>query len=71
VSTIPVHCFQGRYDHQRLGELAEVYYPTLEAPVKSFNWFGNYAHDVFYDGPDKFSREVIRIANETLAEAGE
>jgi hypothetical protein len=44
---------------------------ALEAPVKSSTWFENFAHDVFYDEPDKFSQEVIRIANETLAEAGE
>jgi pimeloyl-ACP methyl ester carboxylesterase len=71
VSTIPVHFLQGRYDYQCPGELAEAYYNTLEAPVKSFTWFENSAHDVFYDEPDKFSQEVIRIANETLAEVGE
>ena len=71
VSTIPVHFFHGRYDYQCPGELAEAYYSALEAPVKSFTWFENSAHDVFYDEPDKFSQEVIRIANETLAEARE
>jgi len=71
VSTIPVHFFQGRYDYQCPGELAEAYYATLAAPVKSFTWFENAAHDVFYDEPDKFSQKVIGIANETLAEAGE
>jgi len=71
VSTIPVHFLQGRYDYQCPGELAEAYYDTLEAPVKSFTWFENSAHDVYYDEPDKFNQEVIRIANETLAEVGE
>jgi pimeloyl-ACP methyl ester carboxylesterase len=71
VSTIPVHFLQGRYDYQCPGELAEAYYDTLEAPVKSFAWFENSAHDVYYDEPDKFNQEVIRIANETLAEVGE
>ncbi len=71
VSTIPVHFLQGRYDYQCPGELAEAYYNTLEAPVKSFTWFENSAHDVYYDEPDKFNQEMIRIANETLAEVGE
>jgi pimeloyl-ACP methyl ester carboxylesterase len=71
VSTIPVHFLQGRYDYHCPGELAEAYYNTLEAPVKSFTWFEDSAHDVYYDEPDKFNQEMIRIANETLAEVGE
>jgi pimeloyl-ACP methyl ester carboxylesterase len=66
VSTIPVHFLQGRYDYHCPGELAEAYYDTLEAPVKSFTWFENSAHDVFYDEPDKFSQEIIRIAQQVL-----
>jgi pimeloyl-ACP methyl ester carboxylesterase len=66
VSAIPVHFFQGRYDYHCPGELAQAYYNTLEAPVKSFTWFENSAHDVFYDEPDKFSQEIIRIAQEVL-----
>jgi pimeloyl-ACP methyl ester carboxylesterase len=71
VSTIPVHFLHGRHDYQCPGELAEAYYNTLEAPVKSFIWFENSAHDVYYDEPRKFNQEMIRIANETLAEVGE
>ena len=66
VSTIPVHFLHGRYDYACPGELAEAYYNTLEAPVKSFTWFENSAHDVYYDEPDKFSQEIIRIAQEIL-----
>jgi pimeloyl-ACP methyl ester carboxylesterase len=66
VSTIPVHFLQGRYDYQCPGELAEAYYNTLEAPVKSFTWFENSAHEVYYDEPDKFNQEIIRIAQEIL-----
>jgi pimeloyl-ACP methyl ester carboxylesterase len=70
VSTIPVHFLQGRHDYHCPGELAEAYYNALEAPVKSFTWFENSAHDIYYDEPDKFNQEMIRIANETLAESG-
>lgn len=68
VSTIPVHFLHGRYDYACPGSLAEEYYNALEAPDKSFTWFENSAHDVYYDEPDKFNQEMIRIANETLAE---
>jgi pimeloyl-ACP methyl ester carboxylesterase len=68
VSPIPVHFIQGRYDFNCPGELAEAYYNTLVAPDKSFTWFENSAHDVHYDEPDKHNQEMIRIANEILAE---
>jgi len=64
VSTIPVHFLQGRYDYQCPGELAEAYYNTLEAPAKSFTWFEHSAHDVFHDEPDKFTQEIVRIAQQ-------
>jgi len=67
VSTIPVYFIQGRYDYECPGELAEEYYDALDAPVKDFIWFENSAHDVYYDEPDKFNQELIRIANEVLA----
>jgi len=67
VSTIPVYFIQGRYDYECPGELAEEYYNYLEAPVKSLTWFENSAHDVYYDEPDEFNQEMIRIANEVLA----
>ena len=66
-STIPVHFLQGRYDYVCPGELAEAYYNALQAPVKSFTWFENSAHDVYYDEPGKFTQEVVRVAQETLA----
>lgn len=66
VSTIPVHFLHGRYDYACPGELVEEYYNLLEAPVKSFTWFENSAHDVYYEEAEKFNQEVARIANETL-----
>ena len=66
VSTIPVYFMQGRHDYQCPGELAKAYYDTLEAPAKSFTWFEHSAHDVFYDEPDRFSQEIIRIAQQEL-----
>ena len=66
VSKIPVFFFAGRHDYETPGELAEDYFELLEAPAKSFIWFENSAHDMQYDEPDKFSQEIIRIAQEVL-----
>ena len=37
----------------------------------SFTCFENSAHDIYYDEPDKFNQELIRIASEILAEFAE
>ncbi len=66
VSTIPVHFLHGRYDYACPGVLVEEYYNALEAPIKSFTWFENSAHDIYYDEPKLFNQALIRIANETL-----
>lgn len=68
VSPIPVHFLQGRYDFECPGELVEAYYNALEAPEKSFTWFENSAHDIYYDEADAFNQLVIKIADETLAD---
>ena len=67
VSEIPIYFIHGRYDFECPGELAEIYYEALRAPMKGFIWFENSAHDVLYDEPDAFNQEMIRIANEVLA----
>jgi pimeloyl-ACP methyl ester carboxylesterase len=67
VSPIPVHFFHGRYDYATPGELAEQYYNALEAPDKSFTWFEDSAHDIYYEEADKFNQELTRIAYEILA----
>ena len=71
VSTIPVHFIQGRYDYECPGELAEEYYHTLAAPAKSFTWFENSAHDVYYDEAELFNQVVIQIAKDILGESVE
>jgi pimeloyl-ACP methyl ester carboxylesterase len=66
VSYIPVFFFAGRYDYETPGVLAEEYFEILEAPVKSFTWFENSAHDIQYDEPNRFYQEIIGIAEEVL-----
>jgi pimeloyl-ACP methyl ester carboxylesterase len=64
---IQVFFFAGRYDCVTPGELAEDYFQTLGAPAKRFLCFGNSAHDVQYDESEKFSQEIIKIAQQVLA----
>jgi pimeloyl-ACP methyl ester carboxylesterase len=63
---IPVYFFAGRHDYVTPSELAHEYYEVLEAPAKEFVWFEDSAHDVFYDEPDRFSQEVVRITHQVL-----
>ncbi len=67
VSPIPVHFLQGRYDYATPSELVEEYYNILEAPDKSFTWFENSAHDIYYDEADEFNQRLIGIVNDILA----
>jgi pimeloyl-ACP methyl ester carboxylesterase len=71
VSPIPIHFIHGRYDYATPGDPAEAYYNTLQAPDKSFTWFENSAHDVYYDEADEFNQKLIGITNEILSEVKE
>lgn len=66
-SGVPVHFLHGRYDYACPGVPVEEYYQSLEAPDKSFTWFENSAHNIFYEESDLFSQTVIQIADEILA----
>ena len=66
VSDIPVHFLAGRYDFETPGVLAYEYFELLEAPAKSFTWFEDSAHDVFFDEPEQFGETLIGIASELL-----
>lgn len=65
-SSIPVYFFQGKYDYNCPSELAEEYFKSLKAPIKKFILFENSAHNVYYDEPEKFNKEIILIASEVL-----
>jgi pimeloyl-ACP methyl ester carboxylesterase len=66
LSTISVHFLHRRYDYACPGVLVEEYYNMVEAPEKSFTWFENSAHDVYYEEPQVFNQKFIKIVNETL-----
>jgi pimeloyl-ACP methyl ester carboxylesterase len=66
VSQIPVFFFVGHQDYVTPGELSYEFYEMLEAPVKSFMWFEDSAHNMMYDESEQFNRELVRLAQDVL-----
>jgi pimeloyl-ACP methyl ester carboxylesterase len=58
---IPIYFFLGRYDYTTPFELAEKYFKKLKAPEKTLVWFENSAHFAFFEEPEKFTVEMIKI----------
>ena len=59
----PVYFFVGSYDYNAPGQLTQAYYNQLEAPAgKHLIWFGNSAHDLFFDEPGKLVQETLAVA---------
>ncbi len=63
---IPLFFFTGRHDYQTPGSLAEEYYKFVKAPKKGFIWFEESAHLLIFEEPDRVTRELIKIAEDTL-----
>lgn len=61
---IPVYFFTGRHDYTDPFEYTEEYARRLEAPKKEIVWFDESAHFPFLEEPDKFAREMRRVALE-------
>jgi pimeloyl-ACP methyl ester carboxylesterase len=66
-TSTPVYFFAGRHDHQTPSSLAKDYYDVLVAPTKEFIWFEESAHYTIFAESDKATRELIRIAKQTLS----
>ena len=58
----PVLVFVGRHDYNSRWRLTEAYYEALDAPAgKRLVWFENAAHDIFFDEPEKLTREILAV----------
>ena len=66
-TSVPLYFFEGRNDHviACAPELVVDYCKTVDAPIAQVIWFGNSAHYVSVEEPNKFQEELIRILNET------
>lgn len=58
---VPVFFFLGRHDLNTPSELAAQYLERLDAPLKELVWFEPSAPFPFFDEPDRFHREMIRV----------
>ena len=58
---IPVYFFTGKSDYTTPHELVLNYFETITAPKKEIVYFENSAHFPFFEEPEKFSNEIIRL----------
>jgi len=61
---VPVYFFMGCHDYVTPIELVREYYTLLKAPQKGMVWFENSSHFPFFEEPDVFAAEMIRILKE-------
>lgn len=61
---IPVYFFEGRYDYGTPFALVEEYMNIINAPHKEIVWFENSGHFINLEEPQKYQKELIRIASE-------
>lgn len=60
---LPVFFIQGKYDYNVPSQLVKEFCETVDAPMKEYIEFENSAHVPNYEEPDKFEKEMLRIAN--------
>jgi pimeloyl-ACP methyl ester carboxylesterase len=58
---VPVFFFLGRHDLNTPSELAADYLARLDAPLKGLVWFDRSAHFPFFEEPELFHQEMIRV----------
>jgi pimeloyl-ACP methyl ester carboxylesterase len=64
---VPVFLFLGRHDLNTPSKLAVEYLARLNAPLKGLVWFEHSAHFPFFEEPDIFHKEMVRV-NQTVGE---
>jgi len=58
---VPVYFFTGRHDYTTPFALIELFFEKLKAPRKRLIWFDNSAHFPFYEEPERFSQQMVKI----------
>lgn len=58
---VPVFFFLGRHDYNTPSELAAAYLHRLSAPLKGLVWFDRSAHFPFFEEPERFHQELVRM----------
>jgi len=63
---IPVYFFTGVQDYTTPFKMIEEYFENITAPNKKMVWFSESAHFPFFEEPDVFCDEMIKVKTETL-----
>ncbi len=58
---IPIFFFLGKYDYSTPSTLAAEYLDSIACPLKGLVWFDHSAHFPFYEEPDRFHVEMVRV----------
>lgn len=58
---VPVFFFLGRHDFNTPSQLASEYMDRLQSPLKGVVWFEQSAHFPFFEEPDRFHQEMVRL----------
>ena len=61
---VPYFLMVGRHDHIIPSSLSAEFFDGLEATEKELIWFEESAHVPFFEEPDTFNQEVLRIAQQ-------
>lgn len=61
---VPVVMMLGRFDHQLDARQAADYLAGLEAPAKRLLWFEHSAHNIPFEEPDAFDRQLVAVLRE-------
>jgi pimeloyl-ACP methyl ester carboxylesterase len=64
---VPVFFFLGRHDLNAPSQLAAGYLDRLDAPLKGLVWFEHSAHFPFFEEPERFHKEMVRV-NQSVVE---
>lgn len=56
-----MYFFTGRHDYTTPFSLIETYYEQLEAPTKKQVWFEQSAHFPFFEEPEHFTEEMLKV----------
>lgn len=58
---VPVFLFLGRHDYNTPSSLATAYLQRVASPLKEIVWFERSAHFPFFEEPERFHAEMMRV----------
>lgn len=62
---VPIYLFTGRHDWTTPYPLIAEFFEEIEAPRKELVWFEESAHFPFFEEPEKFAEEMLRVRRDS------